>query len=204
MTFCLVALGGNVGSVAETFDRAVEQIGRERELAVASVSSYHRSAPVGANAGREFLNAAVAIHAECGPMELLDALLHIEEASGRKRGQRWGPRTLDLDIITFGEEVIDEPRLRVPHPGCWYRRFVLDPLTEIAESVVHPEKLITFGALRERLLARPFCVELAGNDIASQRRLLDDLRHAYPDVTFTIFGEDQSSMCDGSDNQRFL
>lgn len=95
------------------------------------------------------------------PHELLSCLLAVENQFGRERHIEWGPRTLDLDLLFFGDEVInDPPVLQVPHSGCWYRRFVLDPLFELLPTFVHPEKRQTIAELRDRLLVRPFRVEI--------------------------------------------
>jgi 2-amino-4-hydroxy-6-hydroxymethyldihydropteridine diphosphokinase len=130
---------------------------------------------MGDAAGDDFLNSAAELATELAPRELLQRLQEIENQFGRERTLRWGPRTLDLDLILYGDVVIDEPDLQVPHPACWYRRFVLDPLAELAPEVVHPVKQLTIGKLRARLLDRPLRVCLAGGS-ALQRATL---RHRF-------------------------
>jgi len=124
-------------------------------------SSLYQTAPVGAAAGTEFTNAAAQLETTLSARELLSSLLAVEDELGRERSIEWGPRTLDLDLLFFGDNVIDDPPvLHVPHSGCWYRRFVLDPLFELVPDFVHPEKQQTIAELRARLLARPFRVDV--------------------------------------------
>lgn len=164
MTTSLISMGGNLGNVAQTIDEALQRLQRTPGIDLIKSSSLHRTKPVGADAGAEFVNAAAMLETSLTAHELLDRLLAIEAELGRVRTIHWGPRTLDLDLILFGNEIInDPPRLRVPHPACWYRRFVLDPLTEIAPQFVHPEKRTTFAELRGRLLVRPLVVSILGD-----------------------------------------
>lgn len=164
MPRCFIAFGGNLGRVEETFAAARARLGETEGVRLIRGSSLFRSSPVGEHSGGEFLNAAAEIETELEPLQLLDRLQAIESDLGRTREVHWGPRTLDLDLILYGSEVLELPRLRVPHPACWYRRFVLDPLVEIAADVVHPEKRISFGRLRERLLERPLRLGVTGAD----------------------------------------
>ena len=179
---CLIALGGNVGPVEETFATALAQFDAAAGVQVLRSSSVHRSAPVGGHAGGEFRNAAAEFETDLPPLELLDRLQAIESQFGRTRDIRWGPRTLDLDLILYGSEMIDQPRLRVPHPACWYRRFVLDPVVELAPDTIHPEKRATFAHLRDRLLPRPLQVEVAGGSSESRSTLILALREAFADI----------------------
>jgi 2-amino-4-hydroxy-6-hydroxymethyldihydropteridine diphosphokinase len=89
---------------------------------------------------------------------------------------------LDLDLILYGDQVIDQPQLQVPHPASWYRRFVLDPLVEIAADVVHPQKQLTIGELRSRLLVRPLPVSLAGGSEETRAELRGRLSAEFPDA----------------------
>eukprot|EP00913_Durusdinium_trenchii_P008975 g8441.t1 len=160
-------MGGNLGEVAGTFDRAVESLRQHPQITVDAVSPIHQTTPVGADAGAPFLNAAAAIQTDLEPLALLDELQRIEAENGRRRERHWGPRTLDLDLITYGDAVVELPRLTVPHPACWYRRFVLDPVVDIAPDVRHPLRHVTFRELRERLLPRPLLFGVAGSEQAA-------------------------------------
>lgn len=103
-------------------------------------SSLYETAPFGGVPQGPYINAAACLETELTPRELLAELLRIERELGRDRSseKRWGPRTLDLDLLLFGGRVIDEPELKVPHPGMHERLFVLEPLAEIAADVIHP------------------------------------------------------------------
>lgn len=157
MTTCLIALGGNQGDVPATFHAALERLAGD-DLRVAATSRPMRSAPMGSSAGGEFVNAAALLETTLDPEALLARLHDVETSLGRRRTERWGPRPIDLDLITYGTRCSSSPALMLPHPGCWWRRFVLDPLVEIAGEVIHPEANETFAMLRQRLLVRPFVV----------------------------------------------
>lgn len=177
-----VALGGNLGPVSETFQRAHNDIDDLPDTTLGRISATHQFPAVGREAGGVFSNAACELFTRLPPLTLLHALQRIERAHGRTRDVRRGPRTLDLDVILYGEEVIETPELTVPHPACWYRRFVLDPLVEIAAGLVHPLKGATFGELRERLLARPLRVGLCGDSTDARVALVSALRPQFPGV----------------------
>jgi 2-amino-4-hydroxy-6-hydroxymethyldihydropteridine diphosphokinase len=162
----------------------MERLAASERIDVDAVSSIFRFPAVGQSAGAEFCNAAAACETDLPPLELLDLLQSIELEFGRKRSIRWGPRTLDLDLIVHGNQTIDHPRLRVPHPACWYRRFVLDPLVEIAGDMMHPEKNVSFAKLRERLMPRPMPVALIGGDEHQHGSIVASLQRDYPEVTF--------------------
>jgi 2-amino-4-hydroxy-6-hydroxymethyldihydropteridine diphosphokinase len=175
MPRCYIALGGNVGDVNETFRWAAARLERDGPVNVTRFSSVFRTRPVGPNAGEEFTNAAAEVETDLEPLVLLDLLQDLERRAGRTSGVHWGPRPLDLDLIFYADQIIDVPRLRVPHPACWYRRFVLDPLAEIASDVRHPVKRLTVEELRLRLLRRPLVLALAGSSHAQRQSLRDEL-----------------------------
>ena len=133
-----VALGSNLGDRRAHLDFAV---GRLRELLEdLQISPVHETDPVGvADHQPRFLNAVVAGHSRLDARELLRALQEIENEAGRERPYPGAARTLDLDLILFGDSVIDQPDLRVPHPRFRERRFVLEPLAEIAPNLKDPE-----------------------------------------------------------------
>jgi 2-amino-4-hydroxy-6-hydroxymethyldihydropteridine diphosphokinase len=106
---------------------------------VLAVSTFRETDPVGVVDQPRFLNGAVSLETELSPRELLDVLLRIERDLGRVRdGTRWGPRTVDLDLLVFGEQVVDEPGLRVPHARLHERKFALEPLAELDPELVIP------------------------------------------------------------------
>ena len=127
-----VGLGANLGNREETLRRAVALLAAADGVDVLAVSELRETDPVGVVDQPRFLNGAVAIETTLAPRELLDFLLRIERELGRVRGEeRWGPRTVDLDLLVYGDQIVDEPGLRVPHPRIHERRFVLEPLAEL-------------------------------------------------------------------------
>jgi 2-amino-4-hydroxy-6-hydroxymethyldihydropteridine diphosphokinase len=187
MPRCHIALGGNVGDVKTAFQTALAGLTAGNPILVIRVSSICHTRPVGAESGTVsgtesrtgsgdvFLNAAAEIETSLEPLQLLDVLKEQERRAGRAQGERWAPRPLDLDLIFYADRVIEHSRLTVPHPACWYRRFVLDPLAEIAAEVRHPIKGISVRDLRARLLARPLGIALAGSAESQRERIRREL-----------------------------
>ena len=135
-----IGLGANLGDRESTLARALELLDAEPSIEVTEVSGLRETEPWGPVADQpRFLNGVAAVETGLGPRELLDRLLAVERSLGRTRdGPRYGPRTLDLDLLLYGGEVVDEPGLRVPHPLLAERRFVLEPLAELAPDLVVP------------------------------------------------------------------
>ena len=136
-----IALGANLGDAAETVLGAIASIGTLPNTAVTRRSSLYRTAPVDSS-GPDYINAVVEVSTRLGAPELLSGLQDIEAAAGRERPYRNAPRTLDLDILLFGNERIDSPKLQVPHPRMDERAFVLIPLAEIAPHLVSADQLV--------------------------------------------------------------
>ncbi|HEY2252760.1 MAG TPA: 2-amino-4-hydroxy-6-hydroxymethyldihydropteridine diphosphokinase [Planctomycetaceae bacterium] len=185
MPRCYISLGGNSGQVAATFEQALGRLESDGDCRVLTVSECHKTAPVGDQAGTGFLNAAAELETSLDPLDLLDRLQAVERELGRTRTVHWGPRTLDLDLLFWESQIINSPRLVVPHPAAWYRRFVLDPLVEIAPRFVHPVKRVDMTTLRGRLLVRPFRVSLAGGAFENKSELVRRLSADFPDVVFS-------------------
>ena len=135
-----IGLGGNLGDREATLRAAVELLAAEPGIAVAAVSSFVETEPWGYADQPWFLNAVCAVETKLGPRDLLARLLAIEQRLGRSRGDgpRFGPRSIDLDLLVHGELTVSEPGLEVPHPRLAARRFVLAPLAEIAPDLVVP------------------------------------------------------------------
>jgi 2-amino-4-hydroxy-6-hydroxymethyldihydropteridine diphosphokinase len=135
-----VGVGSNIGRRRETIGAGLSLLGAERGVSIRSVSALRETDPVGYEDQPSFLNGAVAVETELSPRELLERLLTIERRLGRVRGggPRYGPRTIDLDLLVYGEEQLDEPGLTVPHPRLAERRFVLEPLAELDPSLQIP------------------------------------------------------------------
>ncbi|MBU0637535.1 MAG: 2-amino-4-hydroxy-6-hydroxymethyldihydropteridine diphosphokinase [Planctomycetes bacterium] len=129
-----VALGSNQGPRAEHLRSALHELEERGDIRVLRCSSLHETAPVGGPAGqRDYLNAVAELQTALSPRDLLARLQQIEQRHGRRRTVRNGPRTLDLDLLLYDDEVIDEPDLTVPHPRMWTRSFVMEPLREVCE-----------------------------------------------------------------------
>ena len=131
MTLAYVGLGANLGAREETLRHAVDRLGAAEGVDVLAVSSLRETEPVGVVDQPPFLNGAVQLETSLPPRELLDLLLAIERSLGRVHGARWGPRLVDLDLLLYGSEIVDEPGLRIPHPRLHERRFALEPLAEL-------------------------------------------------------------------------
>ncbi|CAN5822200.1 2-amino-4-hydroxy-6-hydroxymethyldihydropteridinediphosphokinase [soil metagenome] len=134
-----VGLGANLGPREVTLLRAVDLLAGEPGIEVLAVSQLRETDPIGDTDQPEFLNGAVSVETTLAPRELLDALLRVERELGRVRdGTQWGPRTIDLDLLVYGDEIVDEPGLRVPHPRLHERRFALEPLVELEPELTIP------------------------------------------------------------------
>ncbi|MGI8607117.1 MAG: 2-amino-4-hydroxy-6-hydroxymethyldihydropteridine diphosphokinase [Gaiellaceae bacterium] len=135
-----VGLGSNLGDRDATLLRALELLAGETGVAVASVSAFRETEPVGYVDQPRFLNAVAAVDTDLPARELLARLLGVERALGRRRdGPRFGPRTVDLDLLLYGDATIEELGLSVPHPRLAERRFVLEPLAELDPALVLPD-----------------------------------------------------------------
>jgi 2-amino-4-hydroxy-6-hydroxymethyldihydropteridine diphosphokinase len=133
-----LALGSNLGDRLANLRRAVELLDATPGIRVDRTSSVYETDPVGPPQP-DYLNAVAEVHTTLTARRLLDACLYVEEELGRVREERWGPRTLDVDVLTFGDERIEEPGLTIPHPRMGERAFVLIPLRELAPDLVLPD-----------------------------------------------------------------
>jgi len=139
VTRAYVGLGANLGDRERTLHAAVDALAAQEGIEVVAVSTLRETEPVGVGEQPLYLNGVAALATTLTARELLDRLLAVEQRFGRVRvPDEHGPRTLDLDLLLYGDEVIDEPELQVPHPHLHERRFVLEPLAELAPGLVVP------------------------------------------------------------------
>lgn len=140
MTIAYIAIGSNLSDPVSQAKLAIESLKTLPKSEFVQTSSLYGSSPMGPQDQPDYINAIVCIQTELTPLELLDCTQAIEQEQGRvRKEERWGPRTLDLDIVLFGNEVIDSERLTVPHYGMKEREFVLYPLAEIAPNLSLPD-----------------------------------------------------------------
>ena len=163
MATALAALGSNEGDRAATLDQAVLQLRQHPEIEVQAVSTWHQTEPVGGPAGQDvFLNGAVLLETSLAPLDLLHAFQAIEQAAWRQRQVHWGPRTLDLDLLLYDQQVMHSAELTVPHPRMAFRRFVIEPAAEIAPQMVHPQLGWSLLKIKEHLDTAPNYLALFG------------------------------------------
>jgi 2-amino-4-hydroxy-6-hydroxymethyldihydropteridine diphosphokinase len=138
MSLAYIALGANLGDPAATVGAAFAALGEIPQTRLVATSALYRTAPIGIAEQPEFVNAAASVETTLTPEALLDALLVIEQQFGRVRAEKNGPRTLDLDILLYAEQIITTPRLTLPHPRLHLRAFVLYPLADLAPNLRIP------------------------------------------------------------------
>lgn len=129
---CTLGLGGNIGDVGAAFAAALARLAEAPGVQFGAASSVYRTPPWGKLDQPDFLNMAALVETTLTPRALLALCLEIERGLGRERRERWGPRLIDIDVLTYGDATIDEPDLKVPHPRLIERAFALAPLAEIA------------------------------------------------------------------------
>jgi 2-amino-4-hydroxy-6-hydroxymethyldihydropteridine diphosphokinase len=173
-TLALIGLGSNLGDRKAILDSALSALGRSQGVCLRAASSYHETKPVGGPPRQgAFLNAAAAIETSLGPFELLALLQEIEQQSGRLRLVHWGERTLDLDLLLFGNACFDRPDLSIPHPRMSLRRFVLAPLAEIAPDAFDAWTGRSIRDLLSNLDRRPSYLALYGGDASLMRAVCE-------------------------------
>ena len=147
-----VGLGSNLGRRERNIEAALNALQTTRGVEVVAISSLYETDPVGGPEEQpRFINAAAHVRTTLGPARLLAVCNQIEDALGRQREIRWGPRTIDVDLLIYDREIRADPELTLPHPLLHERRFVLEPLAEIAPDLLHPVLQMTVGELLEKL-----------------------------------------------------
>jgi 2-amino-4-hydroxy-6-hydroxymethyldihydropteridine diphosphokinase len=149
-----IGLGSNLGLREKNIAAALNALQTTRDIEVVKVSRLYETEPVGGPAGQPlFINAAAHVKTTLSPERLLGLCLAIENSLGRKRDIRWGPRTIDLDVLCYDQEIVTSPKLTLPHPMMHERRFVMEPLVEIAPDLMHPVLEQTAKEILESLMS---------------------------------------------------
>ncbi|HEX3034160.1 MAG TPA: 2-amino-4-hydroxy-6-hydroxymethyldihydropteridine diphosphokinase [Thermodesulfobacteriota bacterium] len=149
MPVVFVGIGSNLGNRAENCATAIREMSNFAKIS--AVSSIYETEPVGRENQPDFINCITKIETGLSPYELLLSLLSVENKLGRKHTQKWGPRIIDLDILFYDDLIVDSGELTIPHPRAHLRRFVLEPLSEIAPDFVHPTLKVSVSKLLEGL-----------------------------------------------------
>ena len=132
MTVAVLGLGGNIGNPRQLMAEAIHRLAQHPGLTLRSVSALYRTPPWGKTDQPAFLNAAIKVETSLSARKLLETILAAEKELGRERKERWGPRTIDIDILLYGDTRVDEPGLEIPHPRLKERAFALAPLVDVA------------------------------------------------------------------------
>jgi len=168
-SLAIIGLGTNLGDREANLDQAITALQAMPHVRVWTVSDYYETAPVGGPPGQgPFLNAAVLAEPVLDPLSLLELLHRVEAKFGRERTERWGPRTIDLDLLLYGEEVRQSPEITLPHPRLAFRRFALVPAAEVAPWSIDPLTGLTVNEMLNNLDRRPSLVAIAAADPADQ------------------------------------
>ncbi|MGC8810542.1 MAG: 2-amino-4-hydroxy-6-hydroxymethyldihydropteridine diphosphokinase [bacterium] len=146
-----IGIGSNLGDSLANCRQAIQAIGAEKGNKIVACSSFYITEPVGSKDQNWFVNAVIAVETNFSPRQLIEFLMNIEENMGRKRKERWGPRVIDLDILFYENLICQEDNLQIPHPEMVKRRFVLQPLKDIAPQLVHPKLGKTVSELLDEL-----------------------------------------------------
>ncbi|MGI6467609.1 MAG: 2-amino-4-hydroxy-6-hydroxymethyldihydropteridine diphosphokinase [Syntrophomonadaceae bacterium] len=154
MTEAYIGLGSNVGDRVKNVERGVAEIAALPDTRVTAVSSLYLTPPWGKLDQDEFVNRVIAVDTGLRPLALLEHLKQIEIKMGRREGEKWGPRVIDLDILWYGGQQINLPQLQIPHPYLRERLFVLIPLEEVNSDLILPEDGMTVKEVLARVLER--------------------------------------------------
>ncbi len=181
MASCLIGLGANLGDRAAAIENAIDQLAAHADIELVAKSSLHQTEPVGGPSGQGvFLNAATLVETSLAPTALLAVLQEVEVTLGRERHERWDARTIDLDLLLYGNQVLTSDELTVPHPRMSYRRFVIEPAAEIAPEMVHPVIGWTLAELCDHLRKGEPYVAIAGPIGVGKSRLAERLAAEIP------------------------
>lgn len=151
MTKVYAGLGSNLGNKRENIIKAIDRLDACEGICVKEKSAFFNTTPVGGPLQPDYVNCVIGMETEIEPQVLLEEFKKIEIGLGRKPGVRWGPRVVDLDILLYGNRIVDEHNLKIPHERMHERAFVLEPLCEISPDIKHPVSGISISELLEKL-----------------------------------------------------
>ena len=151
MTKVYAGLGSNLGNKRENIIKAIDRLDACEGICVKEKSAFFNTTPVGGPLQPDYVNCAIGMETEIEPQVLLEEFKKIELGLGRKPGVRWGPRVVDLDILLYGNRIVDDHNLKIPHERMHERAFVLEPLCEISPDIKHPVSGISISELLEKL-----------------------------------------------------
>jgi 2-amino-4-hydroxy-6-hydroxymethyldihydropteridine diphosphokinase len=146
-----ISLGANLGDPVAQIEDAIHRLSKREGFRISKLSSFFLTEPVGPINQPQYVNAVAELWSRLSPQEVLAGLLGVESDMGRERAVRWGPRRIDLDLLIYSGQICDEPGLKVPHPRMHERRFVLEPLAELASELSHPRYDQTIRELLDAL-----------------------------------------------------
>jgi 2-amino-4-hydroxy-6-hydroxymethyldihydropteridine diphosphokinase len=138
MITAYIGIGSNLGDTLNNCRKSIEMTGRIPDTSVTAQSRFFRTEPVGVEGQDWYVNGVISLSTGLSAQDLLKSLLEIEQIMGRERKKKWDSRTIDLDILLYGQKVIEEENLTVPHPLMHLRRFVLEPMVQLAPDLIHP------------------------------------------------------------------
>jgi len=148
---CYLGLGSNIENRADYLKKAKDELEAVPEIAILRSSTIIETEPFGKTDQNNFLNCVLEIETDLNPRKLLQVCNKIEDKLGRVRDEKWGSRTIDIDILIYGDEINDSPKITLPHPGIHLRKFVLDSMVELCPNLVHPKLNKTIKKLHEEL-----------------------------------------------------
>lgn len=190
MTRSLLAVGANLGDRATTLGKTLELVAALPQTQLLARSMWHETVPVGGPEGQaSFFNGAILIDTVLSPDELAVALQGIERQLGRERLVRWDARTIDIDLMLFGDQIIDTTDLQIPHPRMSFRQFMLAPAAEIAGEMVHPISGWTIAALLHHLRSAPRTMAVIADDANLKKWLESELNREFstdPNLAATV------------------
>ena len=151
MTKVYAGIGSNLGNKRENIIRAIDRINAYEEICVREKSGFYDTSPVGGPPQPDYVNCVIGLETEVEPQTLLKEFKEIEIEQGRRSGVKWGPRVVDLDILLYGDRIVNDHNLKIPHERMHERVFVLEPLCEISPDIKHPVSGISISELLEKL-----------------------------------------------------